>query len=41
MIRVDNLTKRYGPVLAVDGITFHVERGGVVGILGPNGAGIP
>ena len=39
MIRVDNLTKRYGPVLAVDGITFHVERGGVVGILGPNGAG--
>ena len=39
MIRVNNLTKRYGPVLAVDNITFHVERGGVVGFLGPNGAG--
>ena len=39
MIRVKNLTKRYGPVLAVDDITFHVERGGVVGFLGPNGAG--
>jgi len=39
MIRVTNLTKRYGPVLAVDNISFHVERGGVVGILGPNGAG--
>ena len=39
MIRVKNLTKRYGPVVAVDDITFHVERGGVVGFLGPNGAG--
>ncbi|RME38702.1 MAG: ATP-binding cassette domain-containing protein [Planctomycetota bacterium] len=39
MIRVTNLTKRYGPVLAVDNISFHVERGGVVGFLGPNGAG--
>lgn len=39
MIRVQNLTKRYGPVLAVDRISFHVERGGVVGFLGPNGAG--
>ena len=39
MIRVTGLTKRYGPVLAVDNISFHVERGGVVGFLGPNGAG--
>ncbi len=39
MIRVEGLTKRYGPVLAVDDISFHVERGGVVGFLGPNGAG--
>ena len=39
MIRVKNLTKRYGPVLAVDDISFDVERGGVVGFLGPNGAG--
>lgn len=39
MIRVTNLTKRYGPVLAVDDISFEVERGGIVGFLGPNGAG--
>jgi len=39
MIRVKNLTKRYGRCLAVDDISFHVERGGVVGFLGPNGAG--
>lgn len=39
MIRVENLTKRYGSFLAVDNISFHVERGGVIGFLGPNGAG--
>lgn len=39
MIRVTNLTKKYGSFLAVDGISFHVEKGGVVGFLGPNGAG--
>ena len=39
MIEVKNLSKRYGPVLAVDNISFQVERGGVVGFLGPNGAG--
>lgn len=39
MIRVDKMTKRYGPVLAVDNISFRVQRGGVVGFLGPNGAG--
>ncbi|MEK6676078.1 MAG: ABC transporter ATP-binding protein [Planctomycetota bacterium] len=39
MIRVQNLSKRYGSFLAVDNISFHVERGGVVGFLGPNGAG--
>ncbi|MCH7884832.1 MAG: ABC transporter ATP-binding protein [Planctomycetes bacterium] len=39
MIQVSNLSKRYGPVLAVDGISFEVERGSVVGFLGPNGAG--
>ena len=39
MIRVESITKRYGPVLAVDNISFHIERGGVVGFLGPNGAG--
>ncbi len=39
MIRVSQLTKRYGAVLAVDNISFDIEKGGVVGFLGPNGAG--
>lgn len=39
MVRVENLTKRYGSFLAVDNISFAVERGGVLGFLGPNGAG--
>ncbi|MFC1437371.1 ABC transporter ATP-binding protein [Streptacidiphilus sp. N1-10] len=38
-ITVDDLTKRYGPVTAVDGLTFEVEPGVVTGFLGPNGAG--
>ncbi len=39
MIHVDQLTRRYGSAVAVDGISFDVERGEVVGFLGPNGAG--
>ena len=39
MIDVKNLTKWYGRILAVDNISFHVERGMIVGLLGPNGAG--
>ena len=39
MIEVKHLTKRYGRVLAVDNISFRVEKGQVVGFLGPNGAG--
>jgi ABC-2 type transport system ATP-binding protein len=39
IIRVENLTKRYGEVAAVNGVTFAVEKGEVFGILGPNGAG--
>jgi ABC-type taurine transport system ATPase subunit len=38
-IEVRDLTKRYGPVLAVDRLSFAVERGTVMGFLGPNGAG--
>jgi len=38
-ITVTGLTKRYGPVTAVDGLTFTVEPGQVTGFLGPNGAG--
>ncbi|MCX7868768.1 MAG: ABC transporter ATP-binding protein [Terrimicrobiaceae bacterium] len=39
MILVENLTRRYGRVTAVDSISFEVGRGEVVGFLGPNGAG--
>lgn len=39
MIKVNNLTKNYGPVAAVKGISFTVEKGHVYGFLGPNGAG--
>jgi ABC-2 type transport system ATP-binding protein len=38
-ISVRDLRKSYGKVLAVDGVTFEVERGEFFGILGPNGAG--
>lgn len=39
MIRVENLTKRYGTHVAVDALSFTVEPGSVTGFLGPNGAG--
>jgi ABC-2 type transport system ATP-binding protein len=39
MITVEGVTKRYGDVLAVNDLSFAVERGEVVGFLGPNGAG--
>jgi ABC-2 type transport system ATP-binding protein len=38
-IRVDSLSKKYGPVVAVDRINFQVAPGELVGFLGPNGAG--
>ncbi len=39
MIKVQGLTKRYARTLAVDHISFEVEKGQIVGFLGPNGAG--
>ena len=39
MIRVTDLHKVYGPVVALDGISFEVDRGEVLGFLGPNGGG--
>jgi ABC-2 type transport system ATP-binding protein len=38
-VRVRQLCKRYGDVVAVDGLTFTLERGTITGFLGPNGAG--
>lgn len=38
-IKVTNLSKKYGPQLAVDNISFEVKTGEVLGFLGPNGAG--
>lgn len=39
MIHVDHLTKRYGPVTAIQDVSFSVPQGQIVGFLGPNGAG--
>ena len=39
MIKVADVTKRYGPKTAVKNISFEVKRGEIVGFLGPNGAG--
>ena len=39
MIETHRLTKRYGPLVAVDGVSFKVGPGEVLGFLGPNGAG--
>jgi ABC-2 type transport system ATP-binding protein len=38
-LRVDSLCKKYGAVAAVDGVSFFVRPGEIVGLLGPNGAG--
>ena len=39
VIEVENLSKKFGSLTAVDGITFSVAEGGIFGFLGPNGAG--
>lgn len=38
-IEIENLTKTYGNLKAVDNLTLNVEKGIVFGFLGPNGAG--
>ncbi len=39
MLEIDNLHKRYGDVVALDGCSFDVARGQLLGFLGPNGSG--
>ncbi len=39
MITIDHLVKSYGSIQALDDISFHIEKGEIVGFLGPNGAG--
>ena len=39
VIQTDALTKRFGPIVAVDNLSFQVPRGQVFGLLGPNGSG--
>ena len=39
MIEIEHLTKRFGPITAVDDVSFQVAKGEVLGFLGPNGAG--
>src|SRR6185312_3168841 len=39
VVRAEQLTKRFGDVVAVDDLSFSLQRGTVTGFLGPNGAG--
>ena len=39
MIKVNNLTKKYGATIALENVSFSVHKGEIAGFLGPNGAG--
>ena len=39
MVEIENLRKIFGPIVAVDGVSFTIGKGEVLGFLGPNGAG--
>ena len=39
LLKVEHLTMRFGGLLAVDDVSFHVGRGDITALIGPNGAG--
>jgi branched-chain amino acid transport system ATP-binding protein len=39
LLQVDNVTKRFGGLIAVNALSFYVEQGEILGLIGPNGAG--
>ncbi|MDI9642905.1 MAG: ABC transporter ATP-binding protein [Archaeoglobaceae archaeon] len=39
MLKISNLTKRFGGIIAVNDVSFKIEKGEIVGLIGPNGAG--
>src|SRR6476646_2337736 len=39
MLEVDDVTLRFGGVTALDGVSFHINTGEILGLIGPNGAG--
>ena len=39
VLTCNELTKKYGTLTALDNVSFNVERGKIVGLLGPNGSG--
>jgi branched-chain amino acid transport system ATP-binding protein len=39
LLKVDDVVKTFGGLVAVDGATFDVEEGSITGLIGPNGAG--
>ena len=39
IVDVKNMKKQYGKQMALDGVSFQIKKGSIVGLIGPNGAG--